>query len=116
MDYPLTGKKHHDRFQFFDHLKSTKNITFILADLISSFLDSETMTFYFYRACLVIASLVSFDAIHAQELHARWDELTASDWPKALRQSDSTCILPIGIHTRLAPVHARFIETIRKMG
>jgi len=33
----------------------------------------------------------------AQELHSRWDELTASEWPKALEMSNQTCILPIGI-------------------
>jgi creatinine amidohydrolase len=33
----------------------------------------------------------------AQPLPARWDELTASDWPKALEKSAQTCILPIGI-------------------
>ena len=26
-------------------------------------------------------------SLYAQELHARWDELTASDWPKALERS-----------------------------
>ena len=31
----------------------------------------------------------------AQELHSRWDELTASEWPKALLVSGKTCILPI---------------------
>jgi creatinine amidohydrolase len=30
-------------------------------------------------------------------LPIRWDELTASDWPKALERSAQTCILPIGI-------------------
>ena len=32
----------------------------------------------------------------AQDLPSRWDELMASDWPKALEKSASTCILPIG--------------------
>jgi creatinine amidohydrolase len=36
-------------------------------------------------------------------LHTRWDELTASDWPKALQQSDSTCILPFGILEKHGP-------------
>lgn len=39
----------------------------------------------------------------AQQLPARWDELTASDWPKALEQSDSTIILPIGILEKHGP-------------
>lgn len=39
----------------------------------------------------------------AQKLQARWDELTASDWPRALRLSDSTCLLPIGILEKHGP-------------
>jgi creatinine amidohydrolase len=39
----------------------------------------------------------------AQELPARWDELTASDWPKALERSAATCILPIGILEKHGP-------------
>jgi creatinine amidohydrolase len=50
----------------------------------------------------LLALLASF-ALHAapaaaqQPLPARWDELTASDWPRALERSAQTCILPIGI-------------------
>lgn len=39
----------------------------------------------------------------AQELPSRWDELTASDWPKAMEQSAGTCILPIGILEKHGP-------------
>jgi creatinine amidohydrolase len=39
----------------------------------------------------------------AQELHSRWDELTASEWPKALEMSKQTCILPIGILEKHGP-------------
>ena len=35
--------------------------------------------------------------------HSRWDELTASDWPKALAASSHTCILPIGILEKHGP-------------
>jgi creatinine amidohydrolase len=42
-------------------------------------------------------------AAAAQELPARWDELTASDWPKALERSAATCILPIGILEKHGP-------------
>ena len=44
---------------------------------------------------LAVAALAT--AVAAQELPARWDELTASDWPTALERSAATCILPIGI-------------------
>jgi creatinine amidohydrolase len=40
---------------------------------------------------------------NAQELHSRWDELTASEWPKALETSGQTCILPIGILEKHGP-------------
>lgn len=39
----------------------------------------------------------------AQNLPTRWDELTASDWPKALEKSGKTCILPIGILEKHGP-------------
>lgn len=39
----------------------------------------------------------------AQRLPARWDELTASDWPQALDSSSRTCILPIGILEKHGP-------------
>jgi len=49
----------------------------------------------------------------AQNLPARWDELTASDWPKALDSSSKTCILPIGIlekHGPHAPIGSDLIH------
>jgi creatinine amidohydrolase len=49
----------------------------------------------------------------AQGLPSRWDELTASDWPKALEKSSRTCILPIGIlekHGPHAPVGSDLIQ------
>lgn len=39
----------------------------------------------------------------AQEMPARWDELTASDWPAALEKSSQTCILPFGILEKHGP-------------
>jgi len=55
--------------------------------------------------CFLI--LVSFLLLQqytkAQELHSRWDELVASDWPKALAKSNYTCILPIGILEKHGP-------------
>jgi creatinine amidohydrolase len=39
----------------------------------------------------------------AQDLHSRWDELTASDWPRAMEKSNQTCILPIGILEKHGP-------------
>src|SRR5437763_7278642 len=49
----------------------------------------------------------------AQDIPARWDELTASDWPKALEKSAYTCILPIGIlekHGPRAPMGSDLIQ------
>src|SRR5258708_37562149 len=61
----------------------------------------------------LITILTSVLALHAQPsqaqpqqappLHPRWDELTASDWPKALAQSNQTCILPICILEKHGP-------------
>jgi creatinine amidohydrolase len=55
---------------------------------------------------LLIATGILFllgQKIQAQELHSRWDELTASEWPKALGKSNQTCILPIGILEKHGP-------------
>jgi creatinine amidohydrolase len=49
----------------------------------------------------------------SQQLPARWDELTASDWPKAMAKSAKTCILPIGIlekHGPHAPIGSDLIH------
>jgi creatinine amidohydrolase len=39
----------------------------------------------------------------AQTLPARWDELTASDWPAALERSKGVAILPIGVLEKHGP-------------
>jgi len=39
----------------------------------------------------------------AQDLPARWDELTATDFPAALEKSSQTCILPFGILEKHGP-------------
>ena len=64
---------------------------------------------------IIIACAITFTALTAgaQQLHSRWDELTASEWDKALQQSDSTCILPIGIlekHGPHAPIGSDLIQ------
>ena len=41
--------------------------------------------------------------VSAQDLPTRWDELTASDWQKALEQSKRTAILPIGVLEKHGP-------------
>jgi len=46
--------------------------------------------------------LISGSAV-AQELPARWDELTATDWPRALERSARTAVLPIGILEKHGP-------------
>lgn len=56
------------------------------------------------KAIIIVAiSLVTNTIVIAQELHSRWDELTASEWPKALKASNETCILPIGILEKHGP-------------
>lgn len=51
---------------------------------------------------LLLVLLFSVNA-SSQEIPARWDELTASDWPKALEKSNRTIILPIGILEKHGP-------------
>ena len=58
--------------------------------------------------CAVLATSAA-----AADLPARWDELTASDWPQALEKSARTCILPIGVlekHGPHAPIGSDLIH------
>src|SRR5438477_8279388 len=60
-----------------------------------------------------IACLVTAVSARAQDLPARWDELTATDWPKALDKSARTAVLPIGIlekHGPHAPIGSDLIQ------
>ena len=62
---------------------------------------------------ILIALLLLAGCAVAQDLPARWDELTASDWPKALEKSNYTCILPVGIlekHGPHAPIGSDLIH------
>ena len=51
----------------------------------------------------MLVFLLMSNCARSQELHSRWDELTASEWPKALEMSKQTCILPIGILEKHGP-------------
>ena len=54
-----------------------------------------------YTLLLILAFISGY--AFSQKLPARWDELTASDWPIALEKSSQTCILPIGILEKHGP-------------
>jgi len=54
-------------------------------------------------AIIAVLLLLGTYNLFAQELHTRWDEITASEWPKALKASNETCILPIGILEKHGP-------------
>jgi creatinine amidohydrolase len=54
-------------------------------------------------AGLALAVVLLARAAAAQDLPARWDELTASDWPRAIEKSAATIILPIGILEKHGP-------------
>jgi creatinine amidohydrolase len=61
---------------------------------------------------LLLLLLLSGCAV-AQDIPSRWDELIASDWPKAMEKSSRTCILPIGIlekHGMHAPLGSDLIH------
>ncbi len=51
---------------------------------------------------LLILALIPI-RLTSQEIPARWDELTFSDWDLALEKSKNTCILPIGILEKHGP-------------
>ena len=53
------------------------------------------------RILVLLLLVCSFS--YAQELPTRWDELTTSEWDKALDKSSRTCILPIGILEKHGP-------------
>ena len=55
------------------------------------------------KSILLHVWLLACTSGFTQSLHSRWDELVASDWPKALQSSDSVCILPIGILEKHGP-------------
>ncbi len=62
---------------------------------------------------LLLSCILSNNTANSQSLHARWDELVASDWQKALDSSSRTCILPIGIlekHGPHAPIGSDLIH------
>ena len=72
------------------------------------------MKFYLFLTLLFSVVFVS-----AQEIPSRWDELTTSDWQKALQKSSKTCILPFGILEKHGPhspigtdlIHVRDVAT-----
>jgi creatinine amidohydrolase len=68
---------------------------------IASFFGANLPSFFFISAAVLFS--LSPHPLRAQELHSRWDELTASDWAKALAASHETCILPIGILEKHGP-------------
>jgi creatinine amidohydrolase len=58
------------------------------------------------RSVLVVALCIPLSGaafLEAQELPARWDQLTATDWAKAQEKAAQTCVLPIGILEKHGP-------------
>ena len=51
----------------------------------------------------ILAFWVMPALLPAQDLTPKWDELTASQWEEAMIQSDSTCILALGILEKHGP-------------
>jgi creatinine amidohydrolase len=65
------------------------------------------------KLLFTLAALACAAGAAAQDLPARWDELTAADWPKAMEKSAATVILPIGIlekHGPHAPIGSDLIH------
>jgi creatinine amidohydrolase len=65
------------------------------------------------RVVLLPMALACAAVAGSSELPARWDELTASDWPAAQEKAGRTCILPIGVlekHGPHAPIGSDLIH------
>lgn len=65
------------------------------------------------RSLLILCFIWAAATASAQDLPTRWDELTASDWQKALEKSNHTAILPIGVlekHGPHAPIGSDLIH------
>ncbi len=65
------------------------------------------------RVAVLAALFVVPGFLGAQELPVGWDELTASDWPKAQDKAAHTCVLPFGIlekHGPHAPIGSDLIQ------
>lgn len=61
----------------------------------------------------LLLTVASTGSAGAQDFPVRWDELTASDWPKALEKAAYTAILPIGVlekHGPHAPIGSDLIH------
>src|SRR5215471_9175331 len=83
---------------FFSYIRRGTNL--------SSFFNHKPPTTNYiimYRIFIFMAILFLHASAFSQELHSRWDELTASEWPKAMQQSGKICILPIGILEKHGP-------------
>ncbi|WP_081212405.1 creatininase family protein [Salegentibacter sediminis] len=55
------------------------------------------------RTCIFLLFIFTSFNSYAQDIPARWDELTASDWPLAMEKSNKTIILPIGVLEKHGP-------------
>src|ERR1700748_2831360 len=55
------------------------------------------------KTILFLALFFICGLTYAQDVPARWAELTASDFPAALSKSSQTCILPFGILEKHGP-------------
>ena len=65
------------------------------------------------RLLVSLTFVLVASAAPAQDLPTRWDELTTSDWTKALERSNHTAILPIGVlekHGPHAPIGSDLIH------
>jgi creatinine amidohydrolase len=58
------------------------------------------LTKFVQSLCALAIAAIS---LHAQTLSTHWEDLTASDFVKALQQSNQTCLLPFGIIEKHGP-------------
>ena len=55
------------------------------------------------KLLLIFITLIFSSSMLSQNIPNKWDELVASDWELALKKSNYTCILPIGILEKHGP-------------
>src|SRR5271165_4927599 len=56
-----------------------------------------------FAVFFLVAFLMSVSLTNGQSLSAKWEELTADDFTKAIEQSRGVCVLPFGIIEKHGP-------------
>jgi len=69
----------------------------------NSFVHCIDKLYIMKKLLLIFITLIFSSSMLSQNIPNKWDELVASDWELALKKSNYTCILPIGILEKHGP-------------